>query len=298
MSDYLYDLSARSLSQGSGVRPQLLSTFEPTPAHAEFKSPVDSESEAVTEANPVESRPPITVTPSKPDSHGEPRTATLPIFPATEEPPPLSLHQTIDVAVVQVPMVQRVSQRSEQAAFDNSQAHAAHSSTPPRESLPVSTPRQVPSIFEPVTPPAAAIPNTGAKPAEVHPERITSATNRSIVPAATARIQNPAVAPASDSLRSADAVIVNDMVESEEQLTGRFAETVIRAVTPAVTPATVFSPSLPPAIPPQPPTIHVTIGRVEVRATPPPAESRPKAMKPAAMSLEAYLERRATGGRR
>jgi len=45
------------------------------------------------------------------------------------------------------------------------------------------------------------------------------------------------------------------------------------------------------------PTIQVTIGRIEVRATPPPApQSQPKRSGPAVMGLEEYLNQRAKGG--
>lgn len=45
------------------------------------------------------------------------------------------------------------------------------------------------------------------------------------------------------------------------------------------------------------PTIHVTIGRVEVRATPPPASpSRTQRPAPSVMNLDEYLRRRAGGG--
>lgn len=47
-----------------------------------------------------------------------------------------------------------------------------------------------------------------------------------------------------------------------------------------------------------PATIHVTIGRVEIKATPPaPAPLRPMPRKNPAMSLEIYLLRRSNGGR-
>jgi hypothetical protein len=46
------------------------------------------------------------------------------------------------------------------------------------------------------------------------------------------------------------------------------------------------------------PEIHVTIGRVEIRAMPSTAPARDRSKKEPQMSLEAYLQRRAEGGRR
>jgi len=63
---------------------------------------------------------------------------------------------------------------------------------------------------------------------------------------------------------------------------------------PAAPPATKEAPA-----PEAAPTIQVTIGRVEVRATPPPAPApqRPRA-KPPVMSLDEYLRQRNRGGQR
>lgn len=47
-----------------------------------------------------------------------------------------------------------------------------------------------------------------------------------------------------------------------------------------------------------PPTIQVTIGRVEVRATPAPAAAKPTAVPNKTLSLEEYLRRRNEGGQR
>lgn len=50
---------------------------------------------------------------------------------------------------------------------------------------------------------------------------------------------------------------------------------------------------------PETPIVHVTIGRVEVRATlASPVGSRGKVAAPAVMSLEEYLGKRAAGGQR
>jgi hypothetical protein len=58
--------------------------------------------------------------------------------------------------------------------------------------------------------------------------------------------------------------------------------------------------AIPPAVaapPPPEPTIHVTIGRVEVRATPPAAADAPAPAAPAVVGLDDYLRRRGGGGR-
>lgn len=50
--------------------------------------------------------------------------------------------------------------------------------------------------------------------------------------------------------------------------------------------------------PPVTPTVNVTIGRIEVRATPPPtSKSRKQPSTPPVMSLEEYLRKRSEGGR-
>jgi hypothetical protein len=53
-----------------------------------------------------------------------------------------------------------------------------------------------------------------------------------------------------------------------------------------------------PAVTTAPPTINVTIGRVEVRAVPPPVQQRAKPKQATVLSLDAYLRQRANGDRR
>jgi hypothetical protein len=50
------------------------------------------------------------------------------------------------------------------------------------------------------------------------------------------------------------------------------------------------------ATPEQTPTIQVTIGRIELRATHPAERPRTVEAKPASSSLQEYLKRRARGG--
>jgi hypothetical protein len=66
----------------------------------------------------------------------------------------------------------------------------------------------------------------------------------------------------------------------------------VQAIVPTIRPL----PSVPPTPKPKPePTINVTIGRVEVRAVPPPAQQRAKPKPATVLSLEDYLRQRAKG---
>jgi hypothetical protein len=68
-------------------------------------------------------------------------------------------------------------------------------------------------------------------------------------------------------------------------------------VVPYVKPTTPPTMSEPTAAPELAPTIQVTIGRIEVRATPPPAPSpQRQRVAPPVMSLDEYLRQRASGG--
>jgi hypothetical protein len=74
-------------------------------------------------------------------------------------------------------------------------------------------------------------------------------------------------------------------------------------VVPIVPASIIASPSI---LPPSPqrehpverPSIHVSIGRVEVRVAPPPARPRPQAAQTRVMSLDEYLRQRTSGGSR
>jgi hypothetical protein len=73
----------------------------------------------------------------------------------------------------------------------------------------------------------------------------------------------------------------------------------VARVRPVVPVRTRLSSSLPEAAAAMPSTVHVTIGRVEVRATlPAPTGARVRPAAPPVMSLEDYLGRRAAGGQR
>ncbi len=77
--------------------------------------------------------------------------------------------------------------------------------------------------------------------------------------------------------------------------TQKIIVTKTRPFTPPQTPAPLPSPPPAAAAAPPAPAIHVTIGRVEVRATPPAAKERPHRSQSPVMSLDDYLRQRAKG---
>jgi hypothetical protein len=68
----------------------------------------------------------------------------------------------------------------------------------------------------------------------------------------------------------------------------------VQPVVPAIRSLPPIAP-LPPAAATAPPTINVTIGRVEIRAVSPPAQQRAKPKPATVLSLEDYLRQRAKG---
>jgi len=68
----------------------------------------------------------------------------------------------------------------------------------------------------------------------------------------------------------------------------------VQAIVPTIRPLSPIA-SLPPAAATAPPTINVTIGRVEIRAVQPPAQQRAKPKPATVLSLDDYLRQRAKG---
>lgn len=300
MSDYLNHLVARTLSPEAGVRPQLRSAFDPASLRGGFAVSADFESETMVESissargtspaplplivsAPIEripSQESPNVAPEKSPGRGEP------------PPPPTDREPSMKLTVLQPVII---------APPDSIPENSRAVSTPPSTSRPdpIPVPRHLRTApkSDTVHPAPAVVPHPTVESEEPRSERIALVAIRSVAPAATVLSPSPSVAPTSDMPRPAAGAIRSQTVESEERRSERFA---VAAIRPVASAAPVFSPSLPPAVAPPPPTIHVTIGRVEVRATTTTttAGSRAKATLPPVMSLEEYLGRRATGGQR
>lgn len=117
------------------------------------------------------------------------------------------------------------------------------------------------------------------------PDRTTDAPDRSISEPVVRHVtetvhRQPAITPSSPP------VAPNDGRQVSEPVRESSPKTILQ-------PAITVSRLAPPVEPPQPasPTIHVTIGRIEVRATPPPPASKQRPA-PAVMSLDDYLKQR------
>jgi hypothetical protein len=307
MSDYLGNLVTRTLSVAAAVQPQLPSLFEPSVASGQIKSELEFEQETFSagplitqRAEPTAWNPSSILTPRQ-SSLGEP------------EPPPIT-----HLAVRPVPAPPSNLAPHQSALGDPESERIAHrtgtpgSNLPPHESA-VRGP-------EPITPQASrpkGIPHA-TKDSQLSPE--------SVVPQRMSRrpVQvEPSVGPIRLELRKNDSragqresssrraraseapTLVSQLSAPDSQPKSpslvRPAATVqkIRA-TEAVVPAIRSLPQFPPA--PKPasaPTINVTIGRVEIRATspaPPPQRARSKSAN--VLSLEDYLRQRASGGSR
>lgn len=325
MSDYLSNLVARTLSLDVGVRPQLPSAFEPPSMHGDFHLAEHSEMEARVKSNPPSAPLMTPPAPLEPVPSREPRDATPlmtsePAEPPRQVPPPPrprsiddgppSLESNEDKHIAPVsPLAPFDHEPSIKLRIVNRMITGQPNSMPEDSrafSRPCSNSRPDPPGVErhlraapksdTVPPVPAGVPRQPGESEVPGSMRIAAPPIHSVAPAATVLLPSPAVAPFSDTPPPAVGGNRSQSVEPGEVRSERVAKAGIRPVTPVV-PA--FSPNARLAVESPPPSIQVTIGRVEVRATlPSPAKSRAKSAVPPVMSLEEYLGRRASGGPR
>jgi hypothetical protein len=94
--------------------------------------------------------------------------------------------------------------------------------------------------------------------------------------------------------RSQPSVALKPVVAPEPRERELPARSDLQAIVPTIRPLPPFAP-LPLAATTAPPTINVSIGRVEIRAVPPPAQQRAKPKPATVLSLDDYLRQRAKG---
>ena len=283
MSDYLANLVMRTLSPSACLRPQLFSVFDPAPARISAGPVLDAG--MLTESSSIEEN----TTPSLASPPGSP-IVRAPVRQQAE-----TLHRGSD------PL-------ESSPALDHSNSNfPSRPWTKPR-STPITTTREAdrgiertevvsvpPSLHDQLPETSlAALEPAGPAPAAVLPKlRVASLPpaakqQRSLTP----RHSGTAPQPPRDT-----ASIVLPAISTPTR--GGETPLPVPAIRPVVRAASIISPQPLPAKGDVVPTIQVTIGRVEVRATPAPAsQSRPKTAAKPAMSLEDYLRQRRSGGDR
>lgn len=303
MADYLSNLAAKNLSPQESLRPRPLSRFEPA-AEMPAMSPVTEAPQTARQQQiPVRPEEPAGPAPlqeeqipadkpaaiPRPSEHrSEPRgKSTQPEVPNSAISPPVRIPNYTEqeppapaapAQEIGIPLVQAYRGRLDPPV------------TTPRRS-PARSPASDQSLSppgepEPVSPaagaPAAALPRQRHGPMETSPAAKPEKIN-SLLPENTLQLDAPA-AKASHP-RSAPATAT------------RQGPTTAHELRPDVPPLPELTTPMERAE--LTPTVNVTIGRIEVRASKPPEPPRRKpAPKPTVMSLDEYLQSRSNGGGR
>jgi hypothetical protein len=331
MSDYLTHLAARSLHLTAVIQPRLTSLFEPTrptgmPAPGQpftWESPdgVPTSDEAafgvLAPPQPFASPPP-----RRPQA-SPPPPADLRVPPEVPHQPPGDVQTIPDLYAGQRPGQQppqltlaapRPSETRPEWSPGPSMPGPAQPAAP-QTPLPLLQPRPATAGADTIVRLEAAqvaAVSTVHRPEPARPT-LTSVTARDDTDATTPRSvaetpRRPAVEPVSRH------IVYERVASSAEQgpsVIPHREPSALHTVRPAAPTAIIVQHVTPhmksaapapigPTAPPEPaPTIQVTIGRIEVRATPPPATPPPRQRAAApVMSLDAYLNRRGRGGDR
>jgi hypothetical protein len=283
MSDYLGNLVTRTISQATVVRPQLPSIFEPSIASGQVRSELELAQEAFSEPTPITHRTETAAL--------NPRSVLTPRQSVLGEPEPTPITSTEKTAMPTPPSILMPSQSvvrelepiTLQASRPKKVRHATEEPEPSSENAvrgppskrrkPKSVPVQVEANVAPVAP------------------ELRKNDSR-----AGQRQSSSRRARASEAPTSVSQLSTSDSSQKSPNLVRPAATAQKARVVGAVIPAIRSLPQFPrtPA-PASAPTINVTIGRVEIRATspvPPPQRARPKSAN--VLSLEDYLRQRAS----
>lgn len=298
MSDFLKNLVERSLAPSGAVRPQLLSIFEPPPANAgEFFGGNESPGLAGVGQHPQD--PSAQVSRLQPLWHS-----------ATSEPPkpfvaPLSKVGLTSADPAQVPNAPKIRPRVDQPGrqpgvapanerygtadgTERSEESAARpdlrnaSSVRPYVSSSEKQSNAPLSIEQHTTADVARTDEQGATPQPLLPTEQTPGASKSIFRD-----------PTENRAHQVRAEKIIEMIAGEREPAQSRDVPAISRRPPSPRP---FSSRPQSKNPPVAPSINVTIGRIEVRATPPPpTQSQPSRASAPIMSLDEYLRRRAGG---
>jgi hypothetical protein len=330
MSDYLASLAARSINQNRGVRflrgelrPRLASRFEPPFVGAAPLVEEGIEQESI--APEVPSTSPLTHLFYPPDREGRPTTANQPVLPIdstagdVSEPPavetPAPLARAIEgmrpIPAGQNRAVRQVTRYHEENETLPTKSHSSLSLSPQSQSVSVAMPmsqsdtwsqqRRSLKTTETLRETTLSVPNAMRQ--ETIIERVSDrARSFRVEPQQVGRggrMQQP-IREQTDSSLSQRLSVTNAETQPEIAVANRSvslhtpAPDQNRGLLQSVL-ARLSEPRYE-AEPSAAPTVNVTIDRIEVRAKPPPPASTPKPRSTPVMTLEEYLQRRATGG--
>ena len=302
MSDYLNNLLTRSRNLAAEVRPRLAHPFESFGANAPAAPPLDemvSESAAVSESYLAEnsftgSMPESTATGSRLAPHAHAPTADSSSPSArVSHPPEMRFHEAASPARAGSAQ-ERTEGEPVSAEFRSSPATVADQTEARRTSRrdgAFQSQRDEAIVTEPAQPPPTP---PASQPARINPALPSEATAQ----IRSVPTQNAADAPT--LLHNTGTLISSNM----PLLAGRDSTRDASSRQSAPQPLTInqnvaLSDDLTIATrPPDPPTVHVTIGRIEVRAVMPPAETAKRGTRAVPkLSLDEYL-RSQNGGKR
>ena len=269
MSDYLGHLIARSVSPAVAVCPRLPSLFEPTPATREAKSKPEFEQESFGEQPPVTQR----------------SEELAPMTLSTSTPRPSALREP-EQTVSQFSRSRRILERSQESEPAQSPAPIISQSTLQERSRISSSKEDVKPTAELGTPVQPRILSRAAS----TPRRseVIKSPRRDVIAFASHEVSAQEKTRPSQRSAASKPVVVPEL--GEHKMVKRSG---VDAIVPTIRSLPPIAPLSPAAT--APPTINVTIGRVEVRAVPPPAQQRAKPKPASVLSLEDYLRQRAKG---
>jgi hypothetical protein len=292
MTDYLGNLLARSFAPAErGVRPRMPSIFEPaSPAVLSgrfLETAIEGDSSSETPHS--DPRPTSPEKNSPTDSRNVDSVPTPPGRPAEHAIPPSLARRSIPIARASAepatPEKPSLLPRAETAPISfgrppidtgSAAPHDAASNTPASNPVRPAVPAgEKKTVMSPSASPSAPPPPPVPDPARRDNRGPTAGPQRSAVVPSPPRSLDP---PASN--------IADRRSRTEHAVAGVVPKQAVRTESRSEVPQVAAA---------TPPTIQVTIGRVEVRATTSATPQRPKSKKEPEMSLEAYLARRAEG---
>jgi hypothetical protein len=296
VSDYLGHLIERTIVPTTGVRPRIPSFFEPPPVSGMREEPAELEDSARAQTSP---RAPTTKTSSAFSAMIEPETPAAP-QPNGRRPnsetgsaPPTAIKRNVEVPA-------SANSKEEAASASETNSDQAPSQRPsskmpnvPADIHPVV--RAKPAAEKTVSPnPPPLIPPLGRIESRSQPAADPTAVSPKLKPTDISKEKTTTAPVAGPRERNFDSSTSKIAIRPLRPARGEnsFSAVVFNRRDAARLAANPVPPALPP-------TIQITIGRLEVRAVAAAAASpRLKTKKEPAMSLETYLQRRAGEGRR